>query len=356
MLCTFTSAIAACLALAQPIDATPPPERLSIATFNIWVGGQNALPDKAASRELTLAAMRSLNADILAIQEQKGFANDYAAALGYNVLVQDDSTAILTRLEILSPSKNTWGAKLRTAQGSSVWVFNIHFPAAPYQPYQLAGIEYHDGRFITTAADAITEARLARGEPALRALRDMQPALREPDALVIIAGDFNEPSHLDWTQAATAAWQRTGPIDWPTTRLFTDAGLADAFRTLHPDPLAKPGFTWTPRPEPRDVMDRIDLVLFANTGPSAATNNAASPTNARTTNPPSTPTTPPTARSQITHAGNTQPTWRVINAQVAGEPGTMTDLIINPWPSDHRAVRIELERATPPTPPTPQPK
>lgn len=332
MLCTLTL-IVACIALADPVPA----ERLSVASFNIWVGGQNALPDKAASRALTLDAMRSLNADVLAIQEQKGFANEYAAALGYNVLVQDDSTAILTRLEIVSPSENKWGARLRTKQGSIVWIFNVHFPAAPYQPYQLAGIEYHDGRFITTPSEAVTEARLARGEPAIRTLRDMQVALRESGSLVVVAGDFNEPSHLDWTQATTAAWQRTGPIDWPTTRLFTDAGFADAFRTMHPDPLTKPAWTWTPRPEPRDVMDRIDLVLFTNTPRNSTPSNTPGSSITQSQSPADAAALPT----------NTATAWRVVNAQVAGEPGPMTDLIINPWPSDHRAVRIVFERAAP---------
>ncbi len=301
-------------ATAGPVAAETP-ERVSIATYNIWVGGEKASTDKAASRAQTLAAMKALDVDVLAIQERREFAAEYASGLGYSVVPLGDSTAILTRFEVLGTSRGMFGAKLRTPQGTIVWAFNVHFPASPYQPYQLAGIEYGDGRFVSTPAQAVTEARLARGEPALKCLRDLDHALREEGALVTLCGDFNEPSHLDWTPAAVRAWNRIGPVDWPTTRLFNDAGLRDAFRLAHPDPVARPGWTWTPRPESRDVMDRIDLVLAA----------------------PLTTTERPTGTSNLA-------TWRVIDAQVAGERGPVTDLVIEPWPSDHRAVKVTFER------------
>jgi len=305
-------------------DSTP--ERLTVATFNIWVGGQRAHPDKEQSIIMTTAAMRAIDADILAIQEQSGLAQRYADALGYSVLVQGGSTAILTRLEIIEPSPAKFGARLRSPSGATVWVYNIHFPAAPYQPYQLDGIEYFGGRFITTPEEAITEARLARGDPALRCLRDIDQALRDPGALVILCGDFNEPSCEDWTPASVKAWNRIGPIDWPTTRMFKDAGMTDAFRELHPDPVAKPGWTWTPLTLERTVMDRIDLVLYASI-PEQKTPVQKTP-------------------EQINHNGS--PRWRPIRALVVGEQSPageqMSDMIVEPWPSDHRAVLIEFER------------
>jgi endonuclease/exonuclease/phosphatase family metal-dependent hydrolase len=302
-----------------PVDAPDQsPERVSVATFNIWVGGEKADPDKAVSRAQTLAAMKALDVDVLAIQERRGFAEEYAAGLGYAVVPLGDSTAVLTRLEVIGVSPSKWGAKLRTRRGTIVWAFNVHLPASPYQPYQLASIEYNDGRFISTPSQAVTEARLARGGPALACLRDVDTAMRETESLVILCGDFNEPSHLDWTSPTVAAWNRTGPVDWPTTRLFHDAGLRDAFRVVHPDPVAKPGWTWTPRPDTRDVMDRIDLVLaapIATNDPSPHTSNAS-----RSGDP-----------------------WQVVKAEIAGEAGPMTDRVIEPWPSDHRAVRVVFE-------------
>jgi hypothetical protein len=60
-------------------------------------------------------------------------------------------------------------------------------------------------------------------------------------------------------------------VSWPASAALADVGFQDSYRVVHPDPVADPGFTWTPGgPEARDddVFDRIDWVLSA--GPAAA--------------------------------------------------------------------------------------
>ncbi len=289
------------LAARPAIMREPDPARMRFFCMNLWHGGRKGLNAEDASIARTLAVLREADGDVLALQEQSDLAETYAAALGMHCLVQDRSTAILSRHEILEASPHRWGARIGVPGVGPLWVFNVHFPAAPYQPYQLAQIDYHDGRLIATPAEAITEARLARGEPALRCLREMRSALAAGEP-VILAGDFNEPSHLDWTPAAAAAGVRAHAVDWPTTRLFADAGLLDAYRALYPDPIARPGHTWTPRPDSVEVHDRIDLVMAS-------------------------------------------PALRPVEAAVLGETGPMSDVALDPWPSDHRAVRVLFERA-----------
>lgn len=54
---------------------------------------------------------------------------------------------------------------------------------------------------------------------------------------LILMGDFNSPSHLDWTEQAKnlhCGWA----FQWPATFLLNDkAKLLDAYRQLHPDPV-----------------------------------------------------------------------------------------------------------------------
>lgn len=280
---------------AQPALGGP---KLRLLCMNVWVGGRRGLATPEESIQRTLDVLRAADVDVIALQEHDGLAEFYAEALGMVATVQDRSTAVLSRWPVLGTSSTKWGVQLDTPNFGPVWVFNAHLPAAPYQPYQLAGIEYHGGRFVTSAADAITEARLARGEPALRLLRELSAALAS-GAPVLLAGDFNEPSHLDWTTAGVDARLREHAVEWPTSRLFTEAGLIDTYRALHPDPVQRPGFTWTPRPDKRDVMDRIDLVYAS-------------------------------------------PHLIPIRAEVLGESGPMTDQALEPWPSDHRALRAEF--------------
>lgn len=61
---------------------------------------------------------------------------------------------------------------------------------------------------------------------------------------LIVAGDFNTPSHLDWTEQTKdthCGWA----FDWPTTKLMEQQGMIDSFREVHPDPLKEPGMTST---------------------------------------------------------------------------------------------------------------
>ena len=98
------------------------------------------------------------------------------------------------------------------------------------------------------------------------------PRLAARGIPVFLTGDFNSPSHLDWTRAvADARADVPYPVRWPASAALAEAGFVDSYRSVHPDPVADPGFTWTPGgPEARthDVFDRIDWVLSA--GPATA--------------------------------------------------------------------------------------
>ncbi len=93
-------------------------------------------------------------------------------------------------------------------------------------------------------------------------------------------------------------------MDWPTTRAIEDRGFVDTYREVWPDPLAKPAYTWTPSGDPEDRFDhhdRIDFVL---------------------------------ARGDD---------LEVLDAAIVGEGGPSTDIVVDPWPSDHRAAVAAVE-------------
>ena len=93
-------------------------------------------------------------------------------------------------------------------------------------------------------------------------------------------------------------------VEWPTTAAIEQLGFTDAYRAAHPDEVATPGFTWSPLIRDGatdDHADRIDYVFVR--GQSA----------------------------------------KVTGAKVVGEDSAKADLVVHPWPSDHRAVLVELE-------------
>lgn len=92
--------------------------------------------------------------------------------------------------------------------------------------------------------------------------------------LVFIGGDFNEPSHLDWTEATKDSADHRGVvIPWTVSTMLTQAGYKDTYREIYPDPVKNPGYTypadsketevsrltWTPD---ADERERIDFIYY----------------------------------------------------------------------------------------------
>jgi hypothetical protein len=82
------------------------------------------------------------------------------------------------------------------------------------------------------------------------------------DTPVIMGGDFNTMSHLDWSEEFADAPGHEGLVlDWPVMRLFESAGFRDTYREAHPDAGRYPGRTWSPYFGFGYAPGRIDYVL-----------------------------------------------------------------------------------------------
>ena len=67
---------------------------------------------------------------------------------------------------------------------------------------------------------------------------------REAGRIIILGGDFNEPSHLDWTEATKDLFDHHGAVvPWDCSMMLAEAGFIDTYRSLYPDPVKYPGFT-----------------------------------------------------------------------------------------------------------------
>lgn len=97
---------------------------------------------------------------------------------------------------------------------------------------------------------------------------------KEKENIIILCGDFNEPSHLDWQENTKNLWDHNGMvIHWDCSVLLTQNGFKDAYREIYPNPVTHPGFTfpsdnpdveikklaWAPK---ADERDRIDFIYF----------------------------------------------------------------------------------------------
>ena len=256
---------AALATAAASVAAPPVAAAFTVASFNIH--GPAFTADQIAP---TVAAIRASGADVVGLQESSGNAPAIAAALGWNFRqfasdngdeAKNADVAILSRLPITQTLGG--GVRIEVAGGREVYVFDEHAPAYPYQPYDL-----RDGK-LKTPADAVAAAEAARGAQIDALAAQIAPYLAAKRA-VFVTGDFNEPSHLDWTAAAVAAGHHPMAVDYPASTKLNAAGLVDSYRATHPDEVAHPGLTWTPEPGADEVFDRIDFVYAAGAAPTAS--------------------------------------------------------------------------------------
>ncbi|RIK80713.1 MAG: hypothetical protein DCC67_08965, partial [Planctomycetota bacterium] len=211
----LTGVVAVAVALCAAGGQAAPVTSLRVMTYNIWVGGTAAGQPLSRTADVIQAAQ----ADVVGLQEQSGNAPALASMLGFHYWTSGGSTAILSRYPIVESFSQ--GAKIELSPTQQAYVFDIHFAAYPYQPY-----DFRDG-IITTEAQAIAAAQATRGGSVNGLLAGMSPAVAS-GLPVFLTGDFNEPSHLDWTVEAAAAGLNFGKkVEWPTSRAVVGAGLAD---------------------------------------------------------------------------------------------------------------------------------
>lgn len=338
--------------LAGPIDLTvtdddaeppvtpaePKPEiegksGLNVLTFNVWHGGTQVADGARQIADI----ITQTDADVTFLPEVGQAPAQVAALLGYQHLTATD-TGIVSRYPILSTDTvgRWWSKAVLDVNGSEVVVYGGHLEYRWYTTYLPRG---YGGEVLgdwpagwntwnklgapVTDVEAILKANEQSGRPAAAAdlVADID-AERAAGRLAIVGGDFNEPPSQDWTAATAGLFDHNGVVvPWQTTQTLLDGGLIDAFRTVHPDPVANPGFTWpsdnplfptsslTWAPE-ADERDRIDYI-FAT----------------------------PDRRLSIDGAAVVGPQSSIVrNARVVDDSA---DEIITPdavWPSDHKAV------------------
>ena len=94
-----------------------------------------------------------------------------------------------------------------------------------------------------TGINVIEWAKKARGAEIGKLLRQVK-AIPDKDVPIFVVGDFNEPSHLDWTEAAAKAGRHPIKVAYPTSTEMAKAGFSDSYRKIYPDEMKNPGITW----------------------------------------------------------------------------------------------------------------
>ena len=274
-----------------PAENTVP---LRVMTFNLEYGGTGVDPNSVPK------AIKAAGADVVAIEEGYGRLPEIAREVGWKYY--DTRTQLISRLPLLSPNSGPGDPVYVEVQpGKYMAVFDVHLDSTNYGPdatkrgmpaARVLAREHERVAEITPIAASAQELA-SRGVPTL------------------VMGDFNSPSFQDWTEDTVGLRSHViYPLRWPVTTILANSGLTDLYRAQYPDPVADQGLTW-PANRPfvagynpyrhGDPQDRIDMIW------------AGGPIEGK-------------------------------DVQIVGEPGTSgVDIVVDPWPSDHRAVAASIE-------------
>lgn len=247
---------------ADPAPPQQTPRQLRLMAWNIWNGGREDGVDLGVQR--TAAVIAEARADLVAMQETYGSGPIIADALGFYFYRRSSNLSVLSRFPIAA-SHDIWddpfrlgGVTLDLGDNAQLRLFSLWIHYLP----DFCNDVQQDG---VTAAQLIAAEEKTRGAEIRGILNALQPFIQEADAVpLVVAGDFNSPSHLDWTPATRSVHQGLD-VAWPVSRRMQEAGFTDAYRQVHPDPLTHPGRTWTPR-SPQAWQDRIDYVYYQGCG------------------------------------------------------------------------------------------
>ncbi len=246
-------------------------EGLRVLVWNIQRGAKefDDGPEKA------LAIIRDVDPDVCLLQESYDIEDErptlgrwMAAELGWNTY-QDVSPhlCVLTRLDIdetfFHADWHGLGARLRDEHGRELIAYSIWLDYRSYTPHALR--DDPDATDEDLLANETEHSdRLGQAKALLAHLDSTSRS--SPRVPLLVGGDFNCPSHLDWTEETAKVYRSRRSLPLPVSIAFRDAGFEDAFRLVHPEPVQHPGITWSPlfrgtveTPETAERIDRLYL-------------------------------------------------------------------------------------------------
>lgn len=314
-------------------------QTVTVLQLNIWQEGTMITGGYEA---ITNEIVRS-GADFVTLSEVRNYGNiDFTARLTGTLKEKgvqyyssrSDDSGVLSRYPIVEFSEvypnaydNGTIYKLVSEVGRTRFaMYTCHLDYTHYACYLPRA---YDGVSFGKLDEPVTDVNAIK-KMNLNSLRDEEIAVfiadaaleREKGSIVMLGGDFNEPSHLDWTVAVKNMYDHNGVVyNWDSSLALQNAGFTDSYRSVHPSPVTHPGFTypsdnadaeiarlsWAPE---SDERDRIDFIYFY-----------------------------PDVRLKLESAELLGPSRSIVRGVRTAE--TSRDTFIEPlgtWPSDHKGL------------------
>lgn len=243
-------------------SCTIQPETLKVMSWNIWHAGHvEEYGDKSCAD--IIGIMKASKADVIMVIETYGASDKIADSLGFYHRLISDNLSVYSRFPIVRTfsfpdriSTFNFGGVEIDMNGRRIRVFDtwLHYlPDARLAPVDKGESEILAWDNAGTRDDEI------------RVILDiLKPYLDESDEIpVIMGGDFNIHSHLDWTDDTKDMYRHGGAVvGWTVSKEMEKAGFRDSFREANPDPAENIGTTWMAEVDSMASPIRNDRIDF----------------------------------------------------------------------------------------------
>lgn len=244
----------------------------------VWNTERGSNPYGPSGTERVLKVIRETGADVVLWQEsyqlegaEETLGSWVSKQMGWEIWQgESPHLAVASRFKQVGRDfHHPWhglGARLRDDEGREFEAWSIWLDyRAPVQWKAVDDPEATDEELLE--CDTNKSTRFAEAQALLDDL-DGRGRL-DSQVPVLVGGDWNSSSHLDWTEETAKVFSHRRALPLPIGRLMESAGFADTFRVVHPNPVTHPGNTWTPRGDKRedgkaDPPERIDRLYVKN--------------------------------------------------------------------------------------------
>ena len=232
---------------------------IKVLQWNIWHGGVHIV-NNGIDRIIDL--IKATHADMVTMQEAYGSQQRVADSLGYfmHTASPKDNLAVFSRYPItVIPTSRTSNSNPAT----------IVLPNGRQLLVNASWLRYASSPEYTSCyPDTGQDPKRWVAEDSTLSLVDMQYIIEKDTKPyldgripVIIGGDFNSFSHLDWTKAAASLHFGYGPVAFPTSRYLLKEGYKDSFREINKNEVARPEGTFAAIYGQLQV-GRIDFIYY----------------------------------------------------------------------------------------------
>lgn len=262
-----------------------------VLQFNIWQegtiipGGYEAIVDQILESKadiVTLSEVRNYKGTRFCdriVESLKNKGQQFYSFYSYD-------SGILSRYPIIDstevfPCIDDHGSVYRALidmKGTKLAVYTAHLDYLNCTYYDVKGYSGQNWKKRTPMTDLdsiMSNNVISKRDNAIMAFLDWAEKDRANNHIVILGGDFNEPSHLDWIESTKHLYDRQGlVVPWTVSVMLAAYGYKDTYREVYPDPLTHPGTTYpsdNPLAEPNklswvpdaDERERIDFIYYA---------------------------------------------------------------------------------------------